>query len=93
MNALEKSIEIVNGQSELARKITEWLAKNGKSKKIRQQHVWKWLNHKSGAPAVPNEFRLAIEEITNGQVTAKDLSHDIYGYRNDVKKISSNKAA
>jgi len=93
MNALEKSIQIVKGQSELARRINEWLARNGKNKKIKQQHVWKWLNHKSGVPTVPNEFRLALEEITNGQVTAKDLSHDIYGYVSNSTKNDSEKAA
>lgn len=80
MNALEKSIEIVNGQTEMARRISDWLAKNGISKTVKQQHVWKWLNHPSGTPTAPPEYRMAIEEITGGRVSVKDLSHDIYGF-------------
>lgn len=80
MNALHKTINIVGGQTELARKITEWLASNGRADKIiKQQNVWKWLAHPSGIPVVPPEYRLAIQEITNGQVTVRQLSHDIYG--------------
>jgi hypothetical protein len=79
MNALEKTIKLVNGQSELARRITDWFFKNGREDKvIRQQHVWKWLNHPSGTPTVPPEYRVAIQEITGGEVTIVDLSHDIY---------------
>lgn len=80
MNSLEKAIKIVNGQSALARGISDWLERNGRSNKvIKQQNIWKWLNHPSGIPTVPPEYRLAVEEITNGRVTCIDLSHDIYG--------------
>ncbi|MBK7492707.1 MAG: helix-turn-helix domain-containing protein [Nitrosomonas sp.] len=79
-NALQNAIDIVNGQSELARRITDWFERNGKpGKVIKQQHVWKWLRHPSGIPTVPPEYRLAIQEITEGEVTVVMLSHDIYG--------------
>lgn len=79
MNALEKTINLVDGQSELARRLTDWFFNHGqKSRVIRQQHVWKWLNHPSGVPTVPPEYRVAIQEITGGKVTVIDLSHDIY---------------
>ncbi|MBS0424588.1 MAG: helix-turn-helix domain-containing protein [Proteobacteria bacterium] len=79
-SALQNAIDIVNGQSELARRITDWLERNGKpGMVIKQQHVWKWLRHSSGIPTVPPGYRLAISEITGGRVTVTDLSHDIYG--------------
>lgn len=80
MNALERAIYIVGGQTKLAVGISDWLVRNGRTDKtIKQQHVWKWLNNSSGIPTVPPEYRMAIEEITEGRVTSRELSHDIYG--------------
>lgn len=91
MNSLEKAIEILDGQSSLARGISAWLAENGcGNKKIKQQHVWRWLNHPSGIPTVPAEYRLAIEEITDRRVTCRDLSHDIYGLRGPAAQQEQN---
>ncbi|WP_172592453.1 YdaS family helix-turn-helix protein [Nitrosomonas supralitoralis] len=88
---MEKAIKIVNGQSSLARRISDWLKRNGRGNKIiKQQNVWKWLNHPSGIPTVPPEYRLAIEEITKKQVTCKCLSHDIYGVPELVKHELNN---
>jgi len=76
---LQIAIEIAGGQSDLAKRINDWFeAKNLGKKRIRQQHVYKWINHPSGIPTVPPEYRLAIEEITNRVVTVRSLSHDIY---------------
>lgn len=76
---LQIAIEIAGGQSELAKRINDWFeAKNLGKKRIKQQHVYKWINHPSGVPTVPPEYRLAIEEITNRVVTVRSLSHDIY---------------
>ncbi|SEN73085.1 YdaS family helix-turn-helix protein [Nitrosomonas marina] len=76
---LQKAIEVAGGQSELAKKINCWFADKRLGKKnLKQQHVYKWINHPSGVPTVPPEYRLAIEEITNRVVTVRSLSHDIY---------------
>ncbi|MCP5244837.1 MAG: hypothetical protein H6937_02255 [Burkholderiales bacterium] len=86
---LHIAIEIVGGQSELAKKINNWFAaKNLGKKKLKQQHIYKWINHPSGIPTVPPEYRLAIEQITNSnEVTVRTLSHDIY--RVEMKKIEA----
>ena len=82
MNALIRTINIVGGQTELASRINQWMVSKGcHDRVVKQQHVWKWVNHSSGIPTVPPAYRVAIEEITDGAVTARDLSHDIYLWR------------
>jgi len=79
MNPLKSAINMVGGQASLARKITGWFERNGQpGRVIKQQHIWKWINHPSGVPTAPSEYRMAIQEITEGEITCIDLSHDIY---------------
>ena len=61
---LEKAVEIVGGQSALARACG-----------VKQGHVWYWLNE---ADQVPAEHVLKIEEATGGKVSRHDLRPDIY---------------
>jgi TorA maturation chaperone TorD/DNA-binding transcriptional regulator YdaS (Cro superfamily) len=63
-NALSKAIEIVGGQTQLARLLG-----------VKQANVWHWLNK---AERVPGEYVLAIESATGGQVTRHDLRPDLY---------------
>ena len=63
---LRKAIEIVGGQSALAR------ACGGR---VKQQHVWNWL-HRDGR--VPAQYVLAVERATRGQITRQMLRPDIY---------------
>lgn len=94
MNPLTRAINIAGGQSALARSINAWHEKTGnKVKKIKQQHVWKWTKHSSGVPTAPPEHRLAIEVITNNQVTVRALSHDIYGLPEIAQQDESEAAA
>lgn len=44
--ALHKAVEIVGGQTALAKALS---VKTGRS--IRQQHIWNWLNRDGGLPA------------------------------------------
>lgn len=67
MRPIERAVQIVGGQSALARAI-------GGS--VKQAHVWHWLN-KGGA--VPAEHCAAIESATNGKVTREDLRPDVFG--------------
>lgn len=62
--ALGKVIEIVGGQTQLARLLG-----------VKQANVWHWLNK---AERVPGEYVLAIEKATGGQVTRHDLRPDLY---------------
>lgn len=64
-NALRRAISIVGGQTALSKKIG----------KVKQPHIYNWLNRDK---CVPAEFVLAIEAATNGQVTRHDLRPDIY---------------
>lgn len=70
-NPLLKAIDLIGGQSALARRLNEATSKN-----ISQSHVWLWLRAKKGVPA---EYCLAIEEITHGRVLASDLRPDVFG--------------
>lgn len=69
---LEKAVKIVGGQAALAEGISELFGK-----KIRQGHVWRWLNlAKKGVPA---EYCPLIEKLTDGAVRREDLRPDIWG--------------
>lgn len=68
MNALERAIKIVDGQSALARAIGE---------PIQQGHIWYWLREKDGQ--VPAEHCAAIERATDGKVSRHELRPDIFG--------------
>lgn len=63
-SALAKAIEVVGGQTQLARLLG-----------VKQANVWHWLNK---AERVPGEYVLAIETATGGQVMRHDLRPDLY---------------
>lgn len=62
--ALQRAVEIVGGQSAMARAI-------GTS----QANIWHWLNK---AKKVPAEWVMRIEAATNGAVRRHDLRPDIF---------------
>lgn len=62
--ALETAINIVGGQTQLARLLG-----------VKQANVWHWLKK---AGRVPGEYVLAIETATGGQVTRHELRPDLY---------------
>ncbi len=63
-SALERAVEIVGGQSALARKLG-----------LKQANVWHWLNR---AEHVPAEQAIAIELATGGAVTRAALRPDLF---------------
>ena len=63
-NPLEKAVELVGSQAELARRI-------GK----KQAHIWNWLNRDGRIPA---DMVLAVERATDGKVSRHELRPDIY---------------
>lgn len=62
--ALSRAIELVGGQTQLARLLG-----------VKQANVWHWLNR---AHNVPGEYVLAIEKATGGKVGRHDLRPDLY---------------
>jgi len=62
--ALSRAIELVGGQTQLARLLG-----------VKQANVWHWLNR---ADHVPGEYVLAIEKATGGKVGRHDLRPDLY---------------
>ena len=62
MSAIQRSIEILGGQTALAKLLS-----------VSQSHVWNWINRKHQAPA---RYIRAISEATGGQVSIKDLLTD-----------------
>lgn len=76
MQALEKAVELAGSQAELARR----LADHTKNHKIKQAHVWNWLNRDKEVPA---EMAVPIEAVTPAkdghlQVTRQQLRPDLY---------------
>jgi DNA-binding transcriptional regulator YdaS (Cro superfamily) len=74
MDALAKAVEIAGTQAELARRV----AKIKKNPRIKQAHVWNWLNRDEEVPA---DMVLAVEEAVAGteeSPTRYDLRPDLY---------------
>lgn len=67
---LEKAVKLAGGQTQMAAKLSEVMGR-----RIRQGHVWKWLND---CPQVPAEYVLPIERVVDGAITRHDLRPDIY---------------
>ena len=67
MSPIELAVEIVGGQSALARAI---------GGEVKQAHVWYWLRRGGSVPA---EHCGAIEAATNGKVTRAELRPDVFG--------------
>lgn len=78
--ALQTAIQVAGSQTALAAKLRSYTSNH----KIRQGHIWCWLNRDKKVPA---EYCLAIEQITNGQVTASDLRPDIFGQYTSHKTV------
>lgn len=68
MRALEKAIEFAGSQAELARR----LADHTKNPRIKQAHVWNWLNRDKEVPA---EMAVPIEAVTADPVTNATRVH------------------
>lgn len=73
MSPLSKAIEICGTQAELCRRINALESSRGKTQ-LRTGHIYDWLNRR-----VPSERCLAIEEVTDGEVTRYDLRPDVFG--------------
>lgn len=77
MRALQRAVDICGTQAELARKVAEFK----KNPKIKQAHVWNWLNRDQEVPA---DCVIAVEAATideatgQPQVTRYDLRPDVY---------------
>jgi len=63
-HAFERAVEIVGGQSALARALG-----------VKQGHVWHWLNKSGRCPA---EHVLTVETATSGAVSRHQLRPDLY---------------
>lgn len=72
-DALSKAIEIAGGQRGLANAINEHAP--AAAKPLRQQNVWVWLNQTG---KVPPEYCPAIEKLTKGEITCRQLRPDVY---------------
>lgn len=64
MQALQRAVDLLNGQAALAAAIG-----------VKQQNVWNWLNRAGGIP--PAEFCPAIERATEGKVRCEELRPDV----------------
>lgn len=62
MSAIQRSIEILGGQTALAKLLG-----------VSQSHVWNWINRKHQAPA---KYIRAISEATDGKVSVRELLTD-----------------
>ena len=76
IDSLRKAIDICGSQAELARRIAEYKG----NPKVRQAHVWNWLNRDQEVPA---HMVIAVEQVTRApdgsiQVSRGELRPDIY---------------
>ncbi|HFQ4959227.1 TPA: helix-turn-helix domain-containing protein [Vibrio vulnificus] len=62
MSALQRSIDILGGQTALAKEIG-----------VSQSHVWNWLNRENRAPA---KYIRVISKATEGKISIEDLLRD-----------------
>lgn len=79
IEALREAVEWAGGQTPLARAIAA-VQPPGRTK-VKQQHVWHWLNVSRSVPA---DHVLAIEQATGGHVTRHELRPDLYPLETDV---------
>jgi len=79
-NPLQKAVDITGGQTSLAKLI-----------KVRQSHVWNWLNRSLGV--VPAEYCIKIEQATNSAVTRYELRPDVFGASADRESNQIKEAA
>jgi len=77
---LGKVLEIVGSQQALASAINHLVDPDG-ANKVKQAHVWKWLNKtKQGVGA---DYVLAVAKVVNYQVTPHELRPDLYPHPED----------
>ena len=72
--ALLEAVEIAGSQSALAAKVNKCLAEQGMDHRVKQAHVWNWLNRQHEAPA---DCVLAVEACTG--VSRHRLRRDVFG--------------
>jgi hypothetical protein len=78
---LEEVIDLAGGQTGLAAKICEWHQTNGTPCRVKQAHVWKWLNRLNGV--VPSEHVLAAAWATTWKKTPHHIRPDLYPHADD----------
>ena len=79
IKAILRAVGVLKSQSGLARAINKQLNDPENPNKVKQGHVWHWLN-KSGR--VPSEYALVIRTITTEKgdpVTVHELRPDVFG--------------
>lgn len=70
--SLRRAVQIVGSQAELARRVADFK----KNPRIKQAHVWNWLNRDKEVPA---DMVLAVEAATVDEKTGRPrvLRHDL----------------
>jgi DNA-binding transcriptional regulator YdaS (Cro superfamily) len=71
--ALNKAVEIVGGQTALAKVLS---VKTGRG--IRQQHIWNWLNRDGGLPAAYAPLVQSLCEEHGGSISCNDLCPEFF---------------
>ncbi|MGH1542155.1 MAG: YdaS family helix-turn-helix protein [Arenicella sp.] len=71
--ALEKAVDILGGQTDLAKAVNEHLPED---EKITQRNVWWWLNRSLKASS---HCAIPIEIATNNAVNRHELRPDVFG--------------
>lgn len=74
-DGLKKAVSLAGGQSALVSKLKD--LNPDKYEKMRQGHIWKWLN-KSLSPVPPDYCVLDIEQVLDGEIQRHELRPDLY---------------
>lgn len=89
LTALAKAIDLVGGQSALAREATKHAA-NGR--RLTQKTIWKWLNRARG-PVPTAEWVVPIEKAVDAaakaeRVTRYELRADVFGAQPQEQELA-----
>lgn len=79
IDAIMRAVGVFKSQTGLARAINKQINDPDNPDKVKQGHVWHWLN-KSGR--VPSEYALVVQTITTNKgepVTVHELRPDVFG--------------
>lgn len=80
-SAIEKAVDILHGQTRLARAMNAYYESAGSDTRVTQTHVWNWIHRAKGV--VPGEYCIAVASATNWEVTPHQIRQDIYPHPRD----------
>lgn len=76
-SAIQKCVDLAGGQTALVEKMKPHLS-DALAPRLRQGHVWGWLNRDRMSPVPPAEYVTAMSKAVEERVSPYDLRPDIF---------------